>query len=113
MGPSSDDAVVKDFADDDEFLRRIPAWLFDFEKQEIQSWAFGNDEGSDRFSVNWAELSSIEHTVQGHPGFGVASLTASDFRIEEQDILHTPSPDNVAHCDVVGEKSSARTRMSG
>ena len=110
MGPSSDDAVAKDFADDDEFLRRIPPWLFDFEKQEIQSWAFSNDKDRDSFSVNWAELSSVEHTTQGHQGFGVASLTAHDFRIEEQVILHTRKPDNVAHCDVVGEKPKARQR---
>ena len=109
--PIHDESAVERFAEFEEFLRRIPPWLYDFDKQEVQSWAFANDdEYPDRFSVNWEKHSSVEHTLEGHSGFGVVSLTAGLLYSEKQEILHTPQTDSFAHCDVIGEKKKARQR---
>jgi len=99
------------FHDDEQFLRRIPHYQFNFEKQEIRSWAFANHpETPDRLSVNWKRLSSVEQTSKVEPGFGVASITAKVCYREDQVIEHRPEKDNHAHCDVIGEKNKARRR---
>ena len=99
------------FDDNEQFLRKIlPVW-FDFEKQEIQSWAFDNHPRTpDRMSVNWANLSSVEHTANADSGCGVASITAKVCYQEKQDIEYTPQEDNPAHCDVVGRKNKTTMR---
>ena len=63
-------------------------------------------------SVNRMCLSSAEQTLCGHTGYGVVSLRADVMYNENQQILHTPTEDNVAHCDVVGAKpKSVRRRL--
>ena len=103
--PIHDESSIERFAESEEFLRRIPPWQYDFDRQEIQSWAFANDdEYPDRFSVNWEKHSSVEHILEGHSGFGVVSLNAGFLYPEMQEILHTPQTDSFAHCDVIGKK---------
>ena len=113
MCPSlSDERSLSEFSDNDEFLRRIPPALFDFEKQEIQSWAFSNDKDSNSFSVNFRnEISSVEYIVENHTGYGVVSFTY-DFlhNDEQQEVVFSKCDSNPAHCDVVGEKNKKRQR---
>lgn len=109
---SSPEYSPVDFSDNDEFLRRIPPALFDFERQEIQSWAFSNDKDSNSFSVNfWNETSSVEFILENHTGYGVVSFTY-DFlhNVEEQEVVFAECDSNPAHCDVVGEKNKRRQR---
>ena len=98
------------FQDTEQFLRKIlPDW-FDFELQEIQSWAFDNHPLTpDRMSVNWAKLSSVEHTAVD-PECGVASITAKVCYQENQVIERSPKEDNHSHCDVVGRKTKSIMR---
>ena len=104
--------IADPFTAEEEFLRRIPPIHFDFDKGRIYSSAFDNRSGTDRMSVNRMRLSSAEETLCGHPSYGVASLTADVIYKENQQILHTPTEDNVAHCDVVGTKpKSVRRRL--
>ena len=98
-------------------LRRISSLQYDAKKGTVHSKAFVNDkdkvtkERSDRHSVNWEELTSVEDTLVGHEGFGVVSLPASLYRQHKQDINHSPVCDNYGHCDAVGDKPG-RTQKS-
>ena len=81
MPPASN---PNEFASDDELLRRIPHWQHDHVKG-IHSNAFMNDKLptggiSDRFSVNLGRLATVNETLRGHPGFGVAGLTVEACR---------------------------------
>ncbi len=38
--------------------------------------------------------------------FGVAALAVADYQDEEQEVRHTPTPDDGGHCDVVGAKTN-------
>jgi hypothetical protein len=55
-------------------------------------------------SVNWERLSSVEHTLEGYAGWGVASLSAELCWSVGQCIRRSPSQRNEAHCDVIGDK---------
>lgn len=90
------------FRDDDDFLRRIPHWQFDFDTRRVLPFAFKLF----RLSVNWSKYATVDQTVEGHQGWGVASITALDCYSAGQDIEYKPQPDNLAHCDVVGEKTN-------
>lgn len=107
-----DERSARDFAPDDEFLRRIP---LDCVKPDgsLASKAFANSTNTDRMSVNYALLSSIEHTLTGYTGFGVTSITAELCWTLNQKVERTPNEDNPAHCDVVGPKpQSVRRRFA-
>lgn len=94
------------FEPQDQFLRRIsPLWLKAPDK--VSSAAFHNAKGTDRMSVNWLALSSVEHTLSGHPGYGVASITAALCYSLQQQPVYSPEEDNVAHCNIVGDKTDA------
>ena len=101
-----------DVPDDGVMLRRIPPWLFNSEKGTIFDKAFANDrvEGrtTDRHSVNWEEHTSVENTLAGHQGFGIAAMTAQEYGEENQSIEHSPDrkQDNYGHCDAVGAKTA-------
>ena len=91
-------------------LRRIPPWLFDFQSNSIHAKAFANDRRNEHYtnshSVNWQEYTSAQETLKGHPGFGVAELSALHYRTQDQEIKHTPTKCNYGHCDVEGRKSA-------
>jgi hypothetical protein len=95
----------------EDFLRRVPWYQFNFEKQEIFVLAFRNHHSTpDRLSVNWAIHSSVKQTAEVLPGSGVASITAEVCYREKQEIEHTPEEENYAHCDVIGDKPSSVQR---
>ena len=81
-----------------------PPIHYDFDRAIIQSSAFDNSPGTNAMSVNLARLSSVEETLAGHPGYGIASLTAESLYVENQHIRHKPESNNFAHCDVEGDK---------
>jgi hypothetical protein len=90
------------FVANDKFLRRIhPDWL----KQtgQISSAAFDNY----RMSTNWMKLSSVEETLSGFENYGVAAVSANLCWSLKQKIESTPVENNVAHCDIVGNKTES------
>ena len=91
------------FPDDEEFLRRIPHFQFNYQTGRPHSKAFRDAS----LSVNRRRLTTIEDT-QNDPALsgdvGVVSLTAKLCYDNRQLIIETPTSTNRAHCDVVGPK---------
>lgn len=56
-------------------------------------------------STDWMKLTTVEDTLREHPGFGAASVSAELCWFLNQEVERTPSEENPAHCDVVGDKS--------
>ena len=113
MEPSENaEPALLDVPDEAIMLRRIPPWLFNSDKGAVFDKAFANDriEGqtTDRHSVNWEEHTSIDDTLVGHSGFGVAAITAAGYGEENQSIEHSPDrvQGNYGHCDAVGAKTA-------
>jgi hypothetical protein len=94
---------------EDQFLRRIPPWHFKA-PDKISSAAFQNDKGTDRMSVNWLKYSTIDQTIEGLQGFGVARFSAKFCWEVNQEIEHTPGVENSAHCDIIGNKTESICR---
>lgn len=94
------------FVPEDKFFRRIPPWWLKGPRR-VSSAAFDNDKDKNSFSTNWQRKSSIEHTLIGHPGFGVASITAELCYSLNQEPKYTPEEDNAAHCDIEGHKTES------
>jgi len=61
-------------------------------------------------SVDWAALSSGEDTLRDNDEWGLVTLTAELCWEQKQTIEHTPLPDNRAHCDIVGKKTTTVKR---
>jgi hypothetical protein len=98
------------FEPQDQFLRRIPPWHLKG-PGKVSSAAFENDPDTpDKMSVNWLKLSSVQHTLSGHPGYGVASITAELCYSLKQQPVHSPLEDNAAHSDIVGDKTRGISR---
>jgi hypothetical protein len=93
----------------DQFLRRIPPWHLKG-PSKVSSAAFQNDDNTDRMSVNWLKLSSVEHTLSGLLGYGVASISAELCYSLKQEPVYSPVVDNPAHSDIVGHKTLAISR---
>ena len=93
----------------DKFLRRIPP-LHLKGPGRISSAAFHNDADTNMMSVNWLKLSSIEHTLSGFEGWGVAAITAELCYSLEQEPMYSPTLDNIAHCDIFGHKTRRISR---
>ena len=89
---------------EDEFLRRILPIFFDHSTRKVFSQAFQNARDTNRMSVNYMRLSSVEDTLRNHPKCGVASISAQLCWSLEQEIEAAPEQDNPAHYDVVGHK---------
>jgi len=100
---------IPPFEAKDQFLRRIPPWHLKG-PSKVSSAAFQNDDDTDRMSVNWLKLSSVEHTLSGFLGWGVASITAELCYSLKQEPVYSPTVDNSAHCDVVGHKTQGISR---
>jgi hypothetical protein len=100
----SDERKNQTFASHDRFLRRIHPAYYNPDTGKVMSAAFQNSSKTNRMSVDWAKLHSVNDTLQGYPGFGVASISAELCWSLKQEIERTPSPDNPAHCEVVGKK---------
>ena len=96
--------------EDDEFHRAIHP---DFMKSggRISPGAFSNATGTDRMSVDWASMATLQQTfdrwtVWGD-GRGVASITAKLCWSSGQTIEYTPNETNPAHSEVIGNKSDS------
>ena len=92
------------FASDDHFLRRIPPEYYNPNTGKVVSAAFQNTSNTERMSVNWMKLSTVDDTLRGYPRFGIASISAELCWSLNQEIESVPSEENPAHCDVVGAK---------
>lgn len=57
---------------------------------------------SDRLSVNLQRLTTVEATLLGLPGFGIAEFTAGLPRRQKHIVVRDPEPDNEAHTLVCG-----------
>lgn|GEM_PF-7080768 len=92
-----------------EFLRWVPD-LYIHSDGSISPGAFSNTSGTERMSVNWAALSSVQDTLAGRENCGVVSITSEFCMDLYQEIERTPTKDNAAHCDVVGHKPTSVKR---
>ncbi len=64
-------------------------------------------------SVNLARLTTPEKTISEYPNCGLASFLAGSARKLDQQVLHEPIPDNIAHSTVRGEKTrSIRKKLA-
>jgi len=95
---------VQIFEPNDKFLRRIPPLYYNPTTKKISSAAFQNASGTNRMSVNWMNLSSVDDTLRGYPRFGIASISAELCWTLKQEIERTGSDSEPAHCDVIGNK---------
>ena len=107
---SEADRFPQVFAATDEFLRRIPPDSVNPDGS-IMSKAFSNTTNTDGMSVNWANLSSVEEMLKGYESYGVVSITAELCWKLNQKIKQSPTPENPAHCDVIGRKSQSTRRQ--
>ena len=98
---------VQQFAPSDEFFRRIRPNQFNPEDDSISSAAFTPE----RMSVNWVARSTVDETLKGNENDGVASILVELCWTLNQQIEHTPTGDNSAHCDVVGKKTRSIRRQ--
>jgi len=118
QGPS-DDAPV---GDEVALYRLIPTAQCDVVDGEwaFQSAAFDNTSGTDEMSIVLGDTLQLlervpddlpERIFGGDPDrWGVAVLSASAVRAEDQDIRRSPVAEEPAHGDVVGPKGSKRRR---
>ena len=100
----------------DEFYRALrPEWIKDNGK--ISPGAFCNAKGTDRMSVDWVDMTTFQEALdrwaQWGDDRGLASITADLSWDNGQKVEYTPTEDNPAHSDVVGDKQpSVRKRLA-
>lgn len=114
-----DDPTVADQA---ELLRRIPPRHFVFDegigRVRPSSAAFEDDADGDPMSayrrdIVDSETGGLQRVMAGHAGFGLASLTARQFRFEQQTICPDPLPEESSHAKICGPKPhSVRRRLA-
>ncbi len=61
-------------------------------------------------SVNWGALSSVQDTLAGRDNCGVVSITTELCMELNQEIERTPTKDNPAHSDIIGQKPNSVKR---
>ena len=98
------------FASDERFLRRIAPVFYNPNTGKVVSAAFQNSSGTNRMSVDWMGLFTVDDTLHDYRGFGVASISAGLCRSLNQEVERTPQEENPAHCDVVGYKPKSVRR---
>ena len=101
---------------EDEFLKRIHPDYVDKRSGDISPSQFRNfpkppyAPEANRFSVDWAEFSSVDAVLGDTKTHGVIAFKAQALWVAGQEVLKSPLSDvrarrtNVAHCDVVGDK---------
>lgn len=95
--------------DKDELYRRIPPWHLKNDNS-ITSAAFHNTNHTDDMSVDLGKLTTPQKTVSSLEGFSVAVFIAELARKENQEVFHSPEPDNYAHSTVRGRKTRGISR---
>lgn len=91
---------------DDEVLHRRIHSSFRRPDGRMSSQAFRDPE----LSADRAILRSVQETMNGFEGFGLASLTAQDARMNGQDVVPEPDIFNPAHAIVRGNKTKSIAR---
>jgi hypothetical protein len=100
-------------------LRRIPRWHFYLDPRlrrfRPSSAAFEDDEDGDPMSVYRhdvidAEGGDVRRVMIGHNGFGLASLTAGQFRVKNQTVHSKPLPSESSHAVICGSKPEGLRR---
>jgi hypothetical protein len=97
--------------------RRVPKdWIvFDnsLNRYRPTSQVFQNTSGTDGMSVNMADETTIEATLKGCEKMLLAQFEAALARELGQGIIRMPLETNLAHCEVIGEKTkSVRERFA-
>ena len=113
----NEDAPVPDDVDVHRLLHPDldVAWDHDEGRWVVKSSAFQNTAGTNRMSVvcgdTLAELGRPpEDARRAMPDRYVAALTAGFVRREDQEVERTPTEEEPAHGDVVGDKARSRRR---
>lgn len=81
----------------------------------VSSGAFQNTSGTNEMSVSLGDTLEEIGTepaslLDDFPGYGLVSLTAGLVRGEEQTVRRSPTEQDPAHGDVIGEKSGGRRK---
>lgn len=106
-------------ADGEELLRRIPSRHFVFDqrlgRKRLSSAAFEDDDDGDPMSVYRKAVihdggGSVCRIMAGHEGYGLAGLTAAQFRAKQQTVCAAPLPREPAHAQVCGPKPKSVCR---
>jgi hypothetical protein len=93
----------------DELLRRIhPAHIIMDQKlgaKRPASAAFDNTSGTNRMSVDLRKLlSCVKDCIKDYPNYGIAVFEVALAYELNQTVENSPRSENLAHCDVIGEK---------
>jgi hypothetical protein len=94
--------------DRDDLWRRIKQWVDDknLGRRRPTSANFGDSSDGSGMSVDLARLrGSIEEALHGHEDEGLVAFPAGMARALEQEVVHVPVIDNLAHCAVLGKKT--------
>ena len=106
-------------SDDVPLLRRIPHWHFYFDtksgRMRPRSAAFEDDDDGDPMSVYRKDIidldkDDVRRVMVGHAGFGLASLTAGQFRSKDQTVFPNPLPEESSHTKICGPKTGSNRR---
>ena len=74
----------------------------------VHALAFGNDRGTDRHSVSrekYTSAGTLRNLADEPERFGVAALAVADYEEKDQVVQHTPIPNDLGHCDAIGDKT--------
>ncbi|MBI2503300.1 MAG: hypothetical protein HYW07_08710 [Candidatus Latescibacteria bacterium] len=94
--------------DDDELYRRIHPT---FRKPDgTVSSAVFKQRGGDGLSVDFAKLTTIARTLDGHGSSGLASIAVQIPRQLELEVLHGPVPGNYAHGIIKGNITESKAK---
>lgn len=101
--PYTDDPTI---LNSDKLWRRLRpdkfGFIFDSNIGRYRPSSAAFKDPSDRLSVNLQRLTTVEATLLGHPGFGIAEFTAGLPRSQKHIVVRAPEPDNEAHTLVCG-----------
>jgi|GEM_PF-4445413 len=77
--------------------------------ERLRSDAFSNHPDGSGTSVDILEDDwSAEHSLAGHPEFGLVSIPVGEVRDVELGIIRVPLPDNPHHAHLQGKKTQSR-----
>jgi hypothetical protein len=99
-------ADIPDIVADDEPLHRRIHPTFIQENGTISSQAFRDGEMSTDRGRYW----SVDDTLRGYEGYGVAALFARTARDFDQKVISSKELLNPAHCLVIGKKGKGLAR---
>ena len=100
----------RELAPDDLFYRAVPK-PFIKPGGAVSPGAFNNTTGKDSMSVDWAELSTPEETIDRFPDWpcpkGVVAVPVQRFWDKEQVVEYDPKDGNPSHSLIKGAKTES------